>query len=364
MRSCRAPRNHHDAFARRVFSRKETVAILLRRLLPTPCLELLDLTTLRLEPSAHVDPELGTRYSDRLFSVALRGTGRRIGIYLALEHQSEPEALMPWRELVYLVDIWREHLDEAPRSVKRLPLIVPIVLLQHRARSTPTRFSEILDLPSEALAVFGPPLELRLLVDDLSGSVLDDPDASQPTRAFVELARVLLHAYANPQARIEQRVEELARLFDDLPDPNDSDDAKTIWSYIVAAYGIESSIFQAIRDTISPRSREMLEMINNQWFQDGRTQGFVDGRTQGFVDGRTQGFVDGRTQGFADGRTQGFVEARARALLDVLESRALRPSTALRERVLSTADPQQLERWFRRALTAGSVDEIFRAPEP
>lgn len=77
-------------------------------------------------------------------------------------------------------------------AIDRIRQRLPILLLQHRARSTPTRLSSILDLPPELRAGFGTPVELQLLVDDLSGSVLDDPHADEHTLAFVELTRALL----------------------------------------------------------------------------------------------------------------------------------------------------------------------------
>ncbi|MCX4241744.1 hypothetical protein OEB96_14045 [Paraliomyxa miuraensis] len=49
----------------------------------------------------------------------------------------------------------------------------------------------------------------------------------------------------------------------------------------------------------------------------------------------------------------------------MLELRSLPlPPPAARRRILSTKDEQLLERWFRRALAAASVEEIFAPNEP
>ena len=53
----------------------------------------------------------------------------------------------------------------------------------------------------------------------------------------------------------------------------------------------------------------------------------------------------------AEGKQQGRVEGMANALLGVLRHRTLAVPQTLRERVLSTHDEQQIQRWFDRAFT-------------
>ena len=60
-----------------------------------------------------------------------------------------------------------------------------------------------------------------------------------------------------------------------------------------------------------------------------------------------------------EGRMEGRASATAERLLRVLEHRAWPISASLRDRVLAMSDEQLLERWFDRALTAGSLEEVF-----
>jgi hypothetical protein len=65
----------------------------------------------------------------------------------------------------------------------------------------------------------------------------------------------------------------------------------------------------------------------------------------------------------AEGRVEGRVAAKAEALLRVIGHRAWPITEPLRERVLTTSDEQQLQQWFDRAFTVGSVEEVFQVFE-
>lgn len=67
--------------------------------------------------------------------------------------------------------------------------------------------------------------------------------------------------------------------------------------------------------------------------------------------------AEGEQKGRAAGRAAGL----ARAVLGVLEHRALSIPQSVRERVSSALDEHQLQRWFDRAFTAVSVEDIFDA---
>jgi hypothetical protein len=56
---------------------------------------------------------------------------------------------------------------------------------------------------------------------------------------------------------------------------------------------------------------------------------------------------------------QGVAEAKAEAVLRILDGRKLAPSTEQRHRVTSCTNSTELDRWFDRAVTAVSADEVF-----
>lgn len=58
-------------------------------------------------------------------------------------------------------------------------------------------------------------------------------------------------------------------------------------------------------------------------------------------------------------RAEGYAEGLARALLRVLECRGIPVSPEVRGRILAGKDPDVMKRWCRRAVTVGSVDQVF-----
>lgn len=56
---------------------------------------------------------------------------------------------------------------------------------------------------------------------------------------------------------------------------------------------------------------------------------------------------------------KGRTKTKAEDLLEVLEVRGLRPTAKQRAKIAASTDLEQLGTWFRRALTASSIDEVF-----
>jgi hypothetical protein len=204
--------NPHDHLFRYVFCRPKAIAMVLRRTLPKVLLQVLDLRTLRYVPSVHVNPRLRRHEPDLCFTVDAIDEGRRVTIYLVIEHQSHRDARMPWRSLVYMGETWGRYIHDHPRRRGRIPFMLAVLLTQHPARTTPTRLSSILDVSPRLRQLLGTPVELVLHAADFSGSLLGDRKAPVAIRALVELARAFLHAHENPGSLTEARLGELAPL--------------------------------------------------------------------------------------------------------------------------------------------------------
>ena len=59
---------------------------------------------------------------------------------------------------------------------------------------------------------------------------------------------------------------------------------------------------------------------------------------------------------------QGGVEQAARALLTVLQGRAIALPEAAREKILAQKDPERLARWLEKAAVAPSIAEVLDDP--
>jgi len=314
-------RKPHDGLVRYTFRRPEAVGVVLRRVLPASLVSCIDFDSMRPWPTVDSDRELHVRAADLRFEMDLVDAGRRVPLYAMLEHQSTLEPRFPCRALAYLGDFWAGYIRDHPERTT-VPAIVPVLIAQHPARDTPRRLTEVLDLPSRFRGMLGRSVELKMYVDDLSGSVLGDRHASPPVLALVEITRALLHAYRNSSTLTPARLETLASQFDVLLQRNDpvgNEDVHALLRYVVTVFGNQSPVRDMIFGAMSRRVGEMYLTI-----EDGL-----------------------------------LARGRAEALLEVLGHRGLSVPDAVRDRVLSMHDPRVLKQWLARAVVVGSADALF-----
>lgn len=191
----------------------------------------------------------------------------------------------------------------------------------------PTRLSDIFDLPDHVREAFGAPFEASVYIDDLSGSVLDDPVADEGHLALVEITRTLLYAYRNPRALQDPRLATLGPLFDTVLRCFGKHEVEELLSYVLHVFGEGSPIVAIIMETLGRAVKEMYVTLADKLR--------------------------------AEGRKEGRVAAKAEDVLYVLRHRQGSVPSAVRKRVLATDDEGLLQRWFDRALIAGSIDEVF-----
>lgn len=333
------PRDAHDRFIKHVFGRKEAFAVELRRVLPPKLLARLDWASLERRSTERTDAWLRGRMSDLCFSIDYVDGEQRWPLLFPLEHYSTFTGHLPLRVVATAGEIWYEHLRDNPKATT-FPVIVPLLIAQHPARNTPTQLSSILDYPPSLRELLPIPIEAVVYADDLSGSVLDDPYADPVTLALVEIARAFLGAYKNPGSLTAARLAELAPLFEVLlaqGEPLASMDLRAIWTYVLAVFAEGSPVRTMIETAIQGRPREMYTTI-----------------AQSLI-------AEGRAAGLSEGRAAGLSEGRAQALLELLDHRALPMPDAVRERVAACRDESLLRRWYGRALSGASLEEIFDA---
>ncbi len=334
-----AVKTPHDRLARRVFGRPEAAAIVLRRVLPESLLAWLDLSRISVGSTTFVDPRLGTRQSDLFYSVGIRGSTHHLTVFVALEHQSSPDPMLPLRMFWYVARIWERYVASTTPRPRHIPLVLPIVMVQRGSKwNGPTRLSEMFDLPDTLRRDLAMPIELELWVDDLGESVLDDPVAGPEVLALVELTRALLFGYHHPEALTPERIEQLAPLFDTVLE-HDPRDAEALWVYVVSVFAEDSPVRAMLVRAVGKENRAMCATIKEAWFAEGVAEGVAKGMSRGMERGVTRGL--------------------ATAVLQVLEHRRLWASAAQRQRILATKEESTLERWLNRALTVESIEQVF-----
>jgi len=349
----------HDHLFRYVFCRPKALAMILRHALPKALLRVLDLRSLRYVPSVHIDPRLRRREPDLCFTVDAIDEGRRVTIYLVIEHQSHRDARMPWRSLVYMGETWGRYIQDHPRRRGRIPFMVAVLLTQHPARTTPIQLSSILDVSPRLRQVLGTPVELVLHAADFSGSLLHDRKAPAAIRALVELARAFLHAYENPGSLTRARLAELAPLVGVLLKHNRPDDVEALWVYAISVFDPDSPLHDMIMTAISKPAREMYMTLKDELLARGQKLGEARGQKLGEARGRKLGEARGRKLGEELGEARGRAIGKAQALLEVLEQRRIPVSAIVRKRILATRDELALQRWLERAITVTKAAELF-----
>ena len=123
----------HDNLFRAVFGESAEAAGLLRAHLPQAVANGLQWSTLTVEESDFVDPELRATESDLLYSIQRR-TGAPAWLYVLLEHQSTADSKERWmrlRLLRYCCRIWERDRRRHPKETELRP-IVPVVFYQGR----------------------------------------------------------------------------------------------------------------------------------------------------------------------------------------------------------------------------------------
>jgi hypothetical protein len=187
-----------------------------------------------------------------------------------------------------------------------------------------------------------------MLVDDLSGSVLELPCADPATLALVELTRAFLYAYENPRSLTPARLATLATQLDILlarnsPDPDTQttglDDVRALWKYVIEVFGERSPLRTLLLNAVSQPVREVYMTIKEALL------------------------AEGKREGLAKGKKAGLAKGLATAVLDLLELRALPVPPRVRRRVLATRDEPLLRRWHARALTVRSAEALFEPLE-
>jgi Uma2 family endonuclease len=134
------------------------------------------------------------------------------------------------------------------------------------------------------------------------------------------------------------------------------------WEELHAAGEIEDltlDVALPIKDLITTARSDdavarALHLKGNPYF----LEKLAEGRAEGKAEGRAEGKAEGRVEGKAEGRA----EAKAESLMVVLATRGFVLDEGTRLRLLGERDTQRLDRWFSRALTCATVDELDAEP--
>ena len=153
----------HDKLFKRCMADTTVASEFIESYLPKEVLDVINLSTLKLEKSDFADAVLGNGVSDVLYSVKWK---ERTGyISLLLEHQSQSDKLMALRIMKYILKICDLYISQNNGKELPLPPIVPLIIYTGKTSYTATRsFYDLFEEP-EMIKKFCPEPKVLILKD-------------------------------------------------------------------------------------------------------------------------------------------------------------------------------------------------------
>jgi len=284
--------NPHDRYFKASMSDLRVAKSFLHAHLPDKILKRIDLSSLKLAPSHHVDPRLSETMTDMLYRVSFE-EGEEGYIALLVEHQSTAERLMPFRVLSYIINIMRDHLKEHPKA--DLPLVVPLVFYSGKAAYPYTQdiFELFGALEPLARDIFLKPFQLIDLCR------IPDAELRKHTWASV-MELVEKHIWAK---NLLPFLKVLTPFLRKLEKEGGDDYLYATLHYICHAGEMDNSeeFVKIINNEVSPTLGDKMMSLAKQWHDNGRADGRAAGRMEGRMEGRVEGRVEGETIGLQKG---------------------------------------------------------------
>jgi len=133
----------HDKLARKLLTDLEVAKEFLQLYLPTDIKQLCDFNSLSIENCSFVNEDLKSTQADVVYKIDLYPNGKSekpeiAYIYTLVEHQSQPDWLMPLRILQYQINIIRRHIEKyRGNRLQSLPMVIPLVFYNGRRSPYP-----------------------------------------------------------------------------------------------------------------------------------------------------------------------------------------------------------------------------------
>lgn len=279
----------HDTIFKAAFEHPVNAAGLFRELLPASLVEAIDWNTLALEPGSFVDASLSKSHSDLLFSAQIGG--RKLLLYVLLEHQSRVDRRMTYRVLRYVTRIWDRHLEQVGEP---LPLIIAIVVSHAQGGWTaPVHLHDLISpVPSSIPGVEPLVPGFEILVEDLA-HLSNEHLQDLALAAFPKLVLWALRD-ARDAAQLERNLGFWAATFAEaLATPSGIEAVGQVFRYF--AFVCEELSFDEFRAKLQeqlPETERPAMTMAEELMQKGRAQGRAEGQVTLLVKQLTRKFGD------------------------------------------------------------------------
>ena len=323
----------HDHLFQLVFADPIHAVPLLRSALPAAIARLIDWSTLTRKKATQRGRRGRKTLCDVLFA-ARTLCGRRLLLYVVLEHKSRSHRFDALQILEQVVAVLRTHRREHPKDPFLPPVLPVVVHADHRPWRSPLDVRELFDLESIPTALHHYLPACRYLLDDLHQG--NPEQLRQRALTVYGLCTLSMLQYLPPAARTEPA---FAAWLDAWAD-NQREAAAL--AETMAGHDVYGAMVDYILTTARLPGPTVQRLLISRIHNPAMKHKLLSTAQQI------------RNEGKAEGRAEGKISV----LLRLITRRFghLGPHAADR---LQTASPTQLDRWAERILDARSLDELF-----
>ncbi|WP_231967973.1 Rpn family recombination-promoting nuclease/putative transposase [Thermanaeromonas toyohensis] len=163
------PHHPHDKGYKQLLAYKKVFLELLKTFVREHWVETIDENSLILVNKSYILQDFQEKEADIIYM--LKNKDRSIIFYILLELQSTVDYLMPFRLLLYMVEVWRDVYHNTPQAERerkdfRLPPIIPAVLYNGSTQWTAARTFKEMQAGYEEFAKYL--LDFRYLLFDVN----------------------------------------------------------------------------------------------------------------------------------------------------------------------------------------------------
>jgi predicted transposase/invertase (TIGR01784 family) len=143
--------NPHNARLKELYANKDAFFSLLKDGIKPKWVDSLDKNSLRRSNTSFILQDFSEKEADIVYEATINNGSQKVVLYLLLELQSRVDYLMPYRLLLYIVEIMRHYFNNAnvkarKRKNFKFPAIIPIVFFSGSNKWTvPTNLREMFD---------------------------------------------------------------------------------------------------------------------------------------------------------------------------------------------------------------------------
>lgn len=296
--------------------------------LPEVIREKLDFGTLQLHQTTFIDPELRRLMSDMLYSATMKGQEKPAFLYLAVDHQSVADPLMPFRMLKYTCRIIDQYLKED--KCKVLPVVIPLMVYNGQGQYPYS--CSLFDLFGEQKALAKQFMLHQFELVDLS-QIPDEAIRQHPWSGFLEM--LFKHVTARD---IMGYLEQVTEIVDHLVAAEANDYLLTMIKYAIEKSEIpdRDAFYDWVHRHFSPPLEDQTMTFAEQLRREGMQQGIQQGMQQGKREGEQTLLIKQFYRRFP----------------------SLNPTYEDR---IKNGRTEELLLWAERILDAKSIDEVFEA---